>query len=90
VKIERWDAGGVVLTRYETEGISAGLSARYEGQISGNRIVNGVVTWTGTGDTGRNMERRGIQPSGSIGIWHLPAVNPVKHGQHHSGALGSN
>lgn len=46
VRIERWDAGGVVLTRYETEGISAGLSARYEGQISGNKIENGIVTWT--------------------------------------------
>ena|GEM_PF-2245129 len=51
VRIERWDTGGVVLTRYETEGISAGLSARYEGQISGNRIEDGVVTWTLGADT---------------------------------------
>ncbi len=44
VKIQRWDAGGVVLTRNDVKG----LSVRYDGNISGNQIVNGVITWTGT------------------------------------------
>jgi hypothetical protein len=68
VRIERWDEGGVVLTRYETEGISAGLSARYEGQISGNKIVNGVVTWTLDGDTwSGTWSAEWTEPTGSIG-----------------------
>lgn len=47
VKIERWDAGGVVLTRNDIKG----LAVRYEGNISGNKIENGVITWTGTEST---------------------------------------
>jgi len=75
VKIERWDAGGVVLTRYETEGISAGLSARYEGQISGNRIEDGVVTWTLDGDTwSGTWSAEWTEPTGSIGISASPSA----------------
>lgn len=42
VKIERWDARDVVLTRNDIKG----LSVRYEGNINGNKIENGVITWT--------------------------------------------
>ena len=51
LNVEHWDASGVVLTRYDSGGSSAGLSARYEGQINGNIIENGKVTWTWNGKT---------------------------------------
>lgn len=50
LNVERWDNGAVVLTRYDTEGSSAGLSARYEGRCTGNH-VEGTVTWTWNGST---------------------------------------
>ena len=51
IKVEKWDTTGVVLTRYDSTGSSAGLSARYEGQLNGNTIENGVVTWTWNDNT---------------------------------------
>lgn len=48
--VERWDDGAVVLTRQDTVGSSAGLTARYEGQCNGN-YVEGTVTWTWNGST---------------------------------------
>jgi len=50
LNVERWDNGAVVLTRYDTEGSSAGLSARYEGRCTGKH-VEGTVTWTWNGST---------------------------------------
>lgn len=80
VRIERWDAGGVVLTRYETEGISAGLSTRYDGQISGNKIENGIVTWTlGEENWSGTWSAEWTEPMGAIGtgISASPtAINP--------------
>jgi hypothetical protein len=52
IKIEKWDATGVILTRYDYAGTGAGFSGRYEGQLSGNTIRNGVLTYTYKGDTG--------------------------------------
>jgi hypothetical protein len=51
IKVENWDTTGVVLTRYYSTGTSAGLSARYQGQLNGNKIENCVVTWTWNGNT---------------------------------------
>jgi len=48
--VERWDNGAVVLTRHDTVGSSAGLTARYEGRCTGNH-VEGTVTWTWNGST---------------------------------------
>lgn len=48
--VERWDNGAVVLTRQDTVGSSAGLTARYEGRCTGNH-VEGMVTWTWNGST---------------------------------------
>lgn len=45
LNVERWDNDAVVLTRHDTIGSSAGLTARYEGRCTGN-IVEGMVTWT--------------------------------------------
>jgi hypothetical protein len=50
LNVERWDNGAVVLTRHDTEGSSAGLTARYEGRCTGNH-VDGTVTWTWNGST---------------------------------------
>jgi hypothetical protein len=50
LNVERWDNDAVVLTRYDTEGSSAGLSARYEGRCTGKH-VEGTVTWTWNGST---------------------------------------
>jgi hypothetical protein len=50
LNVERWDNGAVVLTRHDTVGSSAGLTARYEGQCTGNH-VEGMVTWTWNGST---------------------------------------
>ena len=50
LNVERWDNGAVVLTRHDTEGSSAGLTARYEGRCTGNH-VEGTVTWTWNGST---------------------------------------
>ncbi len=51
LNIERWGDSGIVLTRYDSGGSSAGLSARYEGRLNGNRIENGKVTWNWNGNT---------------------------------------
>lgn len=51
LNVDSWDASGVVITRYDSAGSSAGLSARYEGQLNGNTIENGKVTWTWNGST---------------------------------------
>jgi hypothetical protein len=51
LNVEYWGILDVVLSRYDSAGPSAGLSARYEGQIDGNTIRNGVVTWTLQGHT---------------------------------------
>jgi len=48
--VERWDNGDVVLTRHDTVGSSAGLTARYEGRCTGNH-VEGTVTWTWNGSS---------------------------------------
>lgn len=50
LNVERWDNGAVVLTRHDTEGSSAGLTARYEGRCTGKH-VEGTVTWTWNGST---------------------------------------
>lgn len=50
LNVERWDNGAVVLTRHDTVGSSAGLTARYEGRCTGN-YVEGMVTWTWNGST---------------------------------------
>lgn len=50
LNVERWDNGAVVLTRHDTFGSSAGLTARYEGRCTGNQ-VNGTVTWTWNGSS---------------------------------------
>jgi len=50
LNVERWDNGAVVLTRHDTAGSSAGLTARYEGRCTGNH-VEGTVTWTWNGST---------------------------------------
>jgi hypothetical protein len=55
----------VVLTRYDSTGTSAGLSARYLGQLNGNKIENGVVTWTWNGNTWSGTWRAGI---GNVGV----------------------
>ncbi len=50
--IERWDSDGVVITRYDPEGASAGLSAHYEGKLDAyNNIVDGRVTWDWKGSS---------------------------------------
>jgi hypothetical protein len=49
LNVESWSPAGVVLTRYDSGGSSAGLSARYEGQINGNKIESGKVTWNWKG-----------------------------------------
>jgi hypothetical protein len=51
LKVQNWDANQVVLNRYDSEGASSGLSARYEGKINGNTIEDGSVTWTWQGST---------------------------------------
>jgi hypothetical protein len=51
LNVESWSPAGAVLTRYDSGGSSAGLSARYEGQITGNKIENGKVTWNWKGST---------------------------------------
>jgi hypothetical protein len=51
LNIERCSPTDIVLTRYDSGGSSAGLSARYVAQISGNAIRNGRVTWTWNGNT---------------------------------------
>ena len=46
LKVQNWDPDKVILTRYDYEGVSTGLSARYQGQINMNMIEDGSVTWT--------------------------------------------
>jgi len=50
LNVERWDNDAVVITRQDTQGSSAGLTARYEGIPAGNH-VDGTVTWNWNGDT---------------------------------------
>ena len=49
--VDHWGPADVVVSRIDPSGVSAGLSARYEGQIDGNKIENGKVTWTWLGFT---------------------------------------
>jgi hypothetical protein len=49
--VDSWGASGVVINRHDYGGASAGLSARYEGQLNGNAIENGKITWTFEGST---------------------------------------
>ena len=49
--VDSWGASGVVINRHDYGGTSAGLSARYEGQLNGNAIENGKFTWTFEGST---------------------------------------
>ncbi|MDM7913162.1 MAG: hypothetical protein QUS09_08705 [Methanotrichaceae archaeon] len=51
LNIEHCSPTDIVLTRYDFGGSSAGLSARYEGQISGNAVRNGRVAWIWNGNT---------------------------------------
>jgi hypothetical protein len=53
LKVQNWDPNKVILIRHDSEGVSSGLSARYEGQISRNKIEDGSVTWTWKGSTWR-------------------------------------
>ncbi len=46
--IQRFDSGGIVITRSDTSGISAGMTARYTGQPTGNS-VSGEVVWVENG-----------------------------------------
>lgn len=48
--VEQFDNNGVVIIRQDTEGSSAGLTARYEGRPIGNH-VDGSVTWNWNGST---------------------------------------
>jgi hypothetical protein len=48
--VQKWDSTGVSILRRDTSrSWSPGLTAVYTGQIDGNKIVNGVVTWSWTG-----------------------------------------
>lgn len=42
----------VIINRVDTTGVSAGLTAVYNGQISGKSIVNASATWTWPGHAG--------------------------------------
>jgi hypothetical protein len=46
--IERFDSGAVVIIRRDT---NSDFTARYTGQLSGNRIERGTVTWTSQGQS---------------------------------------
>jgi hypothetical protein len=46
INIETWNSEHVAFTRYDVEGSSAELSARYDGQLNGDKIEYGFVTWT--------------------------------------------
>ncbi len=46
INVETWNSEHVAFTRYDVEGSSAGLSARYDGQLDGDTIENGSVAWT--------------------------------------------
>lgn len=50
LNVEQFDDNGVVITRQDTDGSSAGLTARYEGRPIGNH-VDGSVTWNWNGST---------------------------------------
>jgi hypothetical protein len=43
--VQRFDNGQVLIIRQDT-GATAGFTARYSGQLSGNKIERGTVTWT--------------------------------------------
>jgi hypothetical protein len=44
IKVKQNDGSKVVLSRVDQDGVSAGLTANYEGTITGNKI-EGTVTW---------------------------------------------
>jgi hypothetical protein len=46
--VERFDDGGIVITRSDTSGISAGMTARYTGQPKGRGVI-GEVIWIENG-----------------------------------------
>jgi hypothetical protein len=48
LNVDRFDESWVVISRADTEGASAGLTAIYRGRRTGNR-VDGTVTWTWQG-----------------------------------------
>ena len=50
LNVEQFDNNGVVITRQDTVGSSAGLTAQYEGRLIGNH-VEGSVTWNWNGAT---------------------------------------
>jgi hypothetical protein len=48
--VQKWDNNGVLIFRRNTSNSSSpGLTAIYTGQIAGNKIINGVVTWSWKG-----------------------------------------
>ena len=50
LNVEQFDNNAVVITRQDIAGSSAGLTARYEGVLTGNH-VDGSVTWNWNGAT---------------------------------------
>lgn len=50
--VVQWDEiSGVILERNDQSGTSSGLTARYTGNINGNSITDGTVTWTDASGT---------------------------------------
>ena len=49
--LDRFDNHWVVISRNDTEGASAGLTALYKGRPRDNKVENGMVTWTWRGKT---------------------------------------
>ena len=49
LSIDRFDATWVILSRYDTSGVSSGLSAVYIGRRNNNQVTNGQVTWSWQG-----------------------------------------
>jgi hypothetical protein len=60
--IVEWDNLGVVLTRKDTTGTSEGLTARYEGTITGTNIDNGTVEWTQKGRSWKGTWHANLTP----------------------------
>lgn len=51
ITAERFDAGGIVFTREDFAGPTPAMRARYEGELTGNTVVGGMVVWTDRGVT---------------------------------------
>lgn len=50
--VEKFDNDQIIITRSDTESsASRGFTARYTGKLSGNQIVEGIVSWTHNGRT---------------------------------------